>query len=179
MSIDCSVSSPSNLPIGGNRQLDAFLADLASDELRIIKCAPYPKRWNTFAGKHQLVWQSRPFITNSRATIPGDPGFYCFVVANAAASLPAVFFPLYAGETDNLKRRFGDYLREKTSPSGRVQVRKFLNVFSGEVAFAFAPYNSDTVTRRSIEKELNDALMPPYSQKDFSAAVKRKKAAWQ
>ena len=159
--------------------MDAFLADLALDELRIIRCAPYPKRWQNFSGKHQLNWQSRPFIRNGSATIPAEPGFYCFVVANAAPSLPAVFFPLYAGETENLNRRYSDYLREKSSLRGRLQVRKFLNIFSNEVAFAFAPYASDTPTRRSVEKELNDALMPPYSQKDFSANVKRKKAAWQ
>jgi hypothetical protein len=160
-------------------KLDAFLADLFADEARIIKCAPHPKRWQDFAGKHQLAWHSCPFKRNGSAAVPAEPGFYCFVVANAAPNLPAVFFPLYAGETENLQRRYGDYIREKSSPKGRVQVRKFLNVFSGEVAFAFAPYASDTATRRSVEKELNDALMPPYSQKDFSAEVKRKKAAWQ
>ncbi len=155
------------------------MTDLLSDEARVIRCAPHPKRWQDFAGKHQLTWQSKPFKLSGKATVPAEPGFYCFVVANAAPNLPAVFFPLYAGETDNLKRRYGDYLREKSSPNGRLQVRKFLNVFSDEVAFAFAPYDSDTATRRSVEKELNDALMPPYSQKDFSAEVKRKKAAWQ
>jgi hypothetical protein len=47
------------------------------------------------------------------------------------------------------------------------------------MAFAYAPMDIDQPARREIERRLNDALMPPYSQKDFSAAVKAKKGAWQ
>jgi hypothetical protein len=37
----------------------------------------------------------------------------------------------------------------------------------------------DQAARRRVERKLNDALMPTYSQKDFSADVKAKKGAWQ
>jgi hypothetical protein len=149
------------------------------DEMRIIKCAPHPQRWLKFAGDHALAWQTVPFRTGGSLAVPAHGGFYCFVVGNSAVQLPLVLFPLYAGETDNLRRRYRDYLREKDAAAGRWHVRKFLKVFWGEVAFAFAPLDVDLAERRRIELELNDALLPPYSKRDFSAKVKKKKGAWQ
>lgn len=159
--------------------MDAFLENIMSDEARIIRCAPHPRRWERFSNRHELAWTSVPFVRGGANIVPDTAGFYCFVVANAIGHLPAVFYPLYAGETEDLRRRYGDYLREKSSSRGRIHVRKFLNVFAGEVAFAFAPYVSEKSARLSVEKELNDALMPPYSKKDFSAEVKGPMGAWQ
>lgn len=159
--------------------MDAFLQEQMMDEMRIIKCAPHPKRWLKFANDHALVWQTVPFRTGGAAAVPQHGGFYCFVVANKVVQLPLVLFPLYAGETDNLRRRYGDYLREKESDAGRWHVRKFLKAFWGEVEFLYALMDTDLAERRRIELDLNDALMPPYSKRDFSAGVKKKKGAWQ
>jgi hypothetical protein len=67
----------------------------------------------------------------------------------------------------------------KNSRHGRFQVRKFLNIFTGETAFCYAPFEADKAELMRIEKRLNDALMPPYSRRDFSAEVKAAKGAWQ
>jgi len=159
--------------------VDAFLDEQMKDEMRIIKCAPHPKRWAQFASSHELAWQFAEFRTGGANEVPKESGFYCFVVANPATQLPLVLFPLYAGESSDLRRRYRDYLTEKDSPTGRVHVRKFLSVFWGEVAFAYAPKDLGTAERRALEKQLNDALMPPYSLKDFSAEPKARRAAWQ
>ena len=159
--------------------MDAFLNEQMKDEMRIINCAPHPKRWAKFAKTHALAWNLAVFRVGGAQAVPKGPGFYCFVVANPAGQLPLVLYPLYAGETNDLRRRYREYIREKNSPTGRVTVRKFLKVFWGGITFAYAPMNIDGAARRTIEKQLNDALMPPYSQKDFSAEVKAKKVAWQ
>jgi hypothetical protein len=158
--------------------VDAFWQQL-NDERRLIHCQPQPRRWQIFSQDHNLAWQTIPFRRGGGAALPEASGFYCFVVANEMPNLPPVYFPLYAGETENLRKRYRNYVTEKNSPTGRFHVRKFLNVFAGEAVFTFAPYPADKADLRRIEKKLNDALMPPYSRKDFSADVKAAKGAWQ
>lgn len=110
--------------------------------------------------------------------LPQQAGFYCFYVGEPPERLPQVLYPLYAGETGNIRRRYGDYLVEKNDPYGRLTVREMLTVFSGEVAFAYALFAGERAERLQIEKQLNDALMPWYGVKDFSAGVKRGRRPW-
>ena len=159
-------------------RVDAFFEQLI-DEHRVIRCQPQPRRWQSFSKAYNLNWQTVPFRRGGGAALPEVSGFYCFVVYSALPNLPPVYYPLYAGETENLRKRYRNYVTEKNSPTGRFHVRKFLKVFSGEAVFTFAPYATDKAGLRRIEKKLNDALMPPYSKKDYSAEVKAPKEAWQ
>jgi hypothetical protein len=163
----------------GGKPLDAFLEGIAADELRIIRCAVYPSRWTQFSQQHGLHWQAVPFTTGGAVAVPEGAGLYCFIVGNSAGGLPQVLFPLYAGETENLRARYRQYLIERNSDRGRKQVRKFLNVFWGEAEFCFAEHAADKQRLREIEKALNDSLLPPYSLRDFSAEVKASRNAWQ
>ena len=159
--------------------MDAFLEEIAADELRIIRCAVYPSRWAKFSQDHGLDWQVVPFRTGGAAAVPDKSGLYCFIVGNSQGGLPLVLFPLYAGETENLRDRYKQYLSERNSQRGRKQVRKFLNVFWGEAEFCFAEHDADKPRLREIERALNDSLLPPYSLRDFSAEVKASRNAWQ
>jgi len=78
-----------------------------------------------------------------------------------------------------LRQRFGEYIREKDSPHGRLQVQRFLRVFEGELAFFCAPWHVKPERLLKTEKLLNDALMPPYSVKDFTATTGAQRRAWQ
>lgn len=159
--------------------MDAFLEAIAADELRIIRCAAYPSRWTKFSQDHGLNWQVVPFQTGGATAVPKNSGLYCFIVGNGLAGLPSVLFPLYAGETEDLRGRYKQYLTERQSERGRTQVRKFLNVFWGEAEFCFAEHAADKPRLREIERALNDSLLPPYSLRDFSAEVKASRNAWQ
>lgn len=158
--------------------MDAFFEQL-TDEHRIIRCQPHARRWESFSQAHNLQWQSVPFRRGGGNDLPQTAGLYCFAVGNRWPNIPAVLYPLYAGETLNLRRRYNDYVREKSSKSGRFTIRKFLTVFAGETSFTFAPFDAEKAELMRIEKKLNDALMPPYSRRDHSAEVKEPKAAWQ
>lgn len=158
--------------------MDAFYQQLI-DEHRLIRCQPQPRRWGAFSQAHELVWQTIPFRRGGGGALPETSGFYCFIITNTMPNLPLVCFPLYAGETENLRRRYRNYVTEKNSATGRFHIRKFLNVFSGETVFSFAPYEAEKADLMRIEKKLNDALMPPYSRRDYSADVKAARGAWQ
>lgn len=158
--------------------MDAFLESIAKDEQRILRCAPHPTRWRDFSRDYSLDWQVAAFKARGSTRLPVGPGLYCFIVACRVAGLPAVMYPLYAGETLSLKERYQEYLVERNAKDGRIHVRKFLNVFWGEVEFAYAELQVDKDGLRAIEQRLNDALMPTYSRRDFSAAVRRQRAAW-
>ena len=158
--------------------MDAFLEEMAEDGFRILRCAPYPTRWHEFSRDHRLDWRAVPFRPRGGGKVPAGPGLYCFLVACRHPGLPAVMYPLYAGETLTLQNRYRNYLTERNARDGRMHVRKFLKVFWGEVEFAFAELAADKAELQKVEKRLNDALMPTYSRRDFSAAVRAARAAW-
>lgn len=167
--------------------MDAFLA-LEELDKRTLRCAPYPQRWKRFSSTHKLVWQSITFSKANRRHVPKEPGIYCFVVGHTLKSLPPVGYPLYAGVVGTSKKktgdrtlrdRFGEYMRERDNPRGRLHVRKFLRVFDGELVFFYAPWRVKPANLLKTEKLLNDALMPPYSVKDFTATTRAQRNAWQ
>lgn len=160
--------------------MDAFLEELAADEMRKIKCFPMPRRWADFSAKHKLIWNHTPFDKASHPLVPNEPGFYCFVVGLPGTALPPIGYPLYVGKTERtLNTRFGEYLREQNSERGRVRVRKFIKVFEGELLFFFTHFNGTPDEVKKIETELHDALMPPYSDTGFSAEVRAPRNAFQ
>lgn len=147
-------------------------------EARRIVCQPVPKRWTDFCELHQLQWDRFSFNEASLDTIPAVPGFYCFMIGPAPSGLPPVGYPMYLGKTERtLRARFYEYLREQEE--GRVHVRKFLNVFRGELTFTCTSFRGDKDIVKSIETALLDALMPAYSDSGFSADVRAGRGAWQ
>lgn len=160
--------------------MDAFLQELAGDELRKISCLPKPARWADFSAKHKLVWQHTLFEKGNHALIPEEPGFYCFVVGLPGTALPPIGYPLYVGKTERtLHTRFGEYLREQEAEKGRTRVRKFIKVFQGELLFFFTHFDGTPQEVKDIETELHDALMPAYSDTGFSAEVRAARNAFQ
>ncbi|MDE0472206.1 MAG: hypothetical protein OXH57_09720 [Ekhidna sp.] len=159
---------------------DAFLYELGLNNLRVVRIQLNPSRWQKFCDDHKLTWEFIPFESNLVDQIPELPGMYCFYIGHNLQCLPKLGLSLYGGiaTKQTLKARFKNYLREKNSPNGRINVRKFLNVFEGELFFGWV-ISKDTSTLAELEKAFNDAMMPPYSIRDFSAEVRKGRNAWQ
>ena len=51
-------------------------------------------------------------------------------------------------------------------------------MFKGELTFAWAEVDPNEQDLVLLEKEFNDAMMPYFSKKDFSADVRAGKDAW-
>lgn len=159
--------------------MNAFLEAQATEELKLITCQPQPERWIAFCKKHKFTWKNIGFKKANSKSLPKEKGMYCFMVGPAGSQLPPAAYPLYAGiTTRTLQQRFIEYVREKDSNTGRQHVRKFLNVFEKHLYFYYIEVDEDKETLEAIEKELNDALMPRYSHKDYSAEVKKKRNAF-
>lgn len=158
--------------------LNPFLEGVATNELRIIRTQPFPDRWREFCNKYDLVWHYTPFERRKEQDVSGGPGVYCFHVGHDLECLPVFGVSLYGGSTQSLRNRFIDYFHEKNSTRGRIWVKKFLHVFDGELNFAWSEVDIIKSDIKILEKQLNDALMPPYSIKDFSADVRAGRNAW-
>ena len=70
------------------------------------------------------------------------------------------------------------YFSEKDADNGRIWVRKFLNVFEGELTLGWSEVDTMITDLKALEKDFNDAMMPHYSVKDFSAEVRAGRNAW-
>lgn len=70
-------------------------------------------------------------------------------------------------------------MRERQDPAGRYHVRKFLNVFEGELTFMCTEFNGTYEELVATERELLDAMMPAYSDSGYSAEVRAGRGAWQ
>ncbi|HEY0034197.1 MAG TPA: hypothetical protein VGB81_13100, partial [Devosia sp.] len=103
-----------------------------------------------------------------------------FFVGPPPATLPPVGYPMYLGRTSRtLRQRFREYLREQHDPTGRQHVRKFLNVFEGELSFMCTEFNGPYAQLVATERALLDAMMPAYSDSGYSAEVRAGRGAWQ
>ncbi len=158
---------------------DAFLQQLGRDHLRIVRTQPYPDRWRVFCAQHNLSWSFTPFKRELANQISKEPGVYCFHIGHELKCLPSFGLSLYGGSTTrSLRTRFLEYFLEKDSEKGRPWVRKFLQVFDGELSFGWSPVDINKFDLRTLEKDFNDAMMPHYSVKDFSADVLAGRNAW-
>ena len=160
--------------------MDPFLEELSKDHLRIVKTQPYPERWRIFCDKYSLAWHSTPFKREHAGNVSDKPGVYCFHIGHDLTCLPTFGVSLYGGITQrSLRERFLEYFRERDSNQGRTHVRKFLMVFREELSFGWSEVDTTpAVDLKTIEKDFNDAMMPPYSIRDFSADVLKKRNAW-
>ena len=159
--------------------LTPFLEEVAENELRIVRAHIFPDRWRLFCHQYSLIWNYTPFERDQVQRISNESGVYCFHIGHALDCLPPLGLSLYGGiTTDSLRRRCLRYFWEKDADHGRFWVRKFLQVFEGELTLGWSEVDTATVDINALEKDFNDAMMPHYSVKDFSAAVRAARNAW-
>ena len=157
-----------------------FLEQVAKNELRIVKIQLVPERWRPFCDQYDLDWQLTPFIKKRVAAISQGPGVYCFLVGHDCKSLPPFGVSLYGGiSAVSLRTRCLSYFQEKHSENGRVWVRKFLHLFEDDLTLGWSEVDTTIIDLHTLERDFNDAMMPPYSVKDFSANVRKGRNAWQ
>lgn len=126
----------------------------------------FPRLWDTFAKRApglRLRWEEVPFRRASQARIPQAAGVYAFVIRRHVAEHPDHVYLMYIGSTDNLRRRFGDYLRERVSGESREDVIWLLNTYARTLWFTFSTVVDGSFAE--LEEKLYTAIWPPINRK--------------
>ena len=133
-----------------------------------------------------LNWDS--IVYNNAAEIdkiPNDKrGLYAFVVSHPDNVLPPHGYVLYIGiagknSKRSLRERYKDYLNAK-KVLRRAGIARIIGTWHEVLRFYFAPIEDSVSTEdlQELEKQLNTALVPPFSRGDLEADTKRKRGAF-
>lgn len=132
-----------------------------------------------------LTWRSVLYGEAQVDDVPDDQrGVYAFAVCHENDLLPPYGCVLYlgiAGRDSNrsLRQRYKDYLNEKKILK-RERIARMIGTWHRVLRFYFAPVDNDVSADdlKTLEKQLNGALMPAFSAGDLDAATRRKKRAF-
>ncbi len=117
--------------------------------------------------------------------VPNDKrGLYAFAICHPSQVLPPHGYILYigiaGGNSDRpLRARYKDYLNAKKVIK-RARIARMIGTWHEVLRFYFTPVEDDVSTEdlQKIEKQLNTALMPTFSERDLEADVKKKRGMW-
>ena len=144
----------------------------------------YPEQLMSLSLPTSLNWKSIKFNNENKKDVSDKRGVYAFVIQHKDNNLPNHGYITYVGITGNesssrnLRKRYGDYLREQRRPKRR-SIHMMLNKWKDCLYFNYAELEDDSVDLSFIEDRLNDAIIPPYSTNDFTADVRQAKGIWE
>jgi hypothetical protein len=145
---------------------------------------PHPKLLGKLTLPTKLSWTPVAFKPENKEHIATERGVYAFVVKSDFDDLPPHGYVMYMGitgqesEKRSLRVRYNDYLlhQKRPRPKKRVGIHHMLNLWKDCLYFYFAPVPAPH-DLGAIEVALNDCLVPPFVQDDFSAEVRQAKIA--
>ena len=123
-----------------------------------------------------LVWTVLPFVSASASAIATQPGVYAFVIRPQTPLTLSTSYLMYIGKSEALRRRFGEYLRERNSDNIRPKLLRILPLYGPHLFFAFAPVPPG-VTSLQVEQALLSAFIPPGNDQ-IDAQVNRLRKAF-
>ncbi len=132
-----------------------------------------------------LAWNSISYGTEEIDKVPDNRrGVYAFAICENNDVLPPHGYVLYIGITGrdserSLRDRYKDYLNEKKVRK-RVQITRMIGTWHQVLRFFFAPVGDEISSDdlKTLEKQLNTALMPPFSNNDLEAETRHKRRAF-
>ena len=141
------------------------------------------------AGEHvipALTWDSVSYGDGDEVDrVPADRrGVYAFAVCQNNNVLPPHGYILYIGIAGQdserpLRDRYKDYLNEKKVLK-RASIARMIGTWHRVLRFYFAPVADDISSDdlKTLERQLNTALMPPFSERDLEAVIRRQRRAF-
>ena len=132
-----------------------------------------------------LAWESIKYGKDEIDKIPNDKrGIYAFSIHHPSQVLPPHGHILYigiAGRNSNrsLKARYKDYLNPRIVIK-RGRIARMIGTWREVLRFHFAPIDDSMTSEQleQLEKDLNTALLPPFSEGDLDADTKKKRRAF-
>ena len=143
---------------------------------------------NMLAGSYSvssLKWKSIKYGKAGISRVPDDSrGVYAFAICTDSKVLPPHGYILYIGiagrdSTRTLRARYKDYLNPK-SVIKRARIARMVGTWHEVLRFFFASVDKtlSAAELKKLEKELNTALMPVFSEGDLEASIKQKRRAF-
>lgn len=134
-----------------------------------------PTQWAKCAIQPPIQWQSVPFRKGERPNVPQSRGLYAFVIRPTVSALFEHGYLMYIGQTGHgnartLRARFDEYF-QSTRIRKRAQIARMMDKWQNHLVFYFAPL-ATVADLKSLEVDLNDALIPPCVTGDFSPAIR-------
>lgn len=136
--------------------------------------------WDKYKPSGKLTWTPVKFSKGNKKKVPAKKGIYAFVVIPGLENISSNGYLFYIGiaghkSKNTLQERFGQYLSEQSAMK-RSGIYYLLNRYKNYLHFAYAtPHHKKDL--KKIETALLDVYQPPYNSNDFSAHVKRARAA--
>lgn len=127
-----------------------------------------PNQWNTINLEYEdYEWNELKFEEANREVLNQVEGIYLFFASPKKINAPFINYFFYVGETNNLNRRFKDYLAKQHNPkSGQYKVHTIIDDFPGDLYFYYVELPGYTQEqRRVIEDKLLIAFTPPINSK--------------
>jgi len=132
-----------------------------------------------------LPWESIKYGEAEIDKVPDDKrGIYAFSIHHPSQVLPPHGHILYIGiagrQSDrSLKARYKDYLNVKKVIK-RERIARMIGTWAEVLRFNFAPIDNSMTSEQleQLEKDLNTALLPPFSEGDLEADTKKKRRAF-
>lgn len=136
-------------------------------------------------GLDKLAWDSVLYGDAEVNNVPDDRrGVYAFGICHDNNVLPPNCCILYVGiagrNSDRaLRARYKDYLNAKKILK-RERIARMIGTWHKVLRFYFAPIGDDVTSDdlQELEKQLNSAFLPVFSEGDLDAATKRKRRAF-
>lgn len=134
--------------------------------------------WKNYPNRIVFDWNLIKFEKRNKDKIPTTPGIYAFFIKPKAANFPENAYLIYIGKAgdkskNNLRKRFIQYL-DRLKYEKRPKLNIVLNKWKKYIYFCYSEIADSRISLGDIEIQLNDALIPPLNEKDFSVEVKRK-----
>ena len=133
----------------------------------------------------ELSWDCVRYGESDVSKIPNDKrGIYAFSIGFRNKILPPHGYVFYIGiagvsRSRSLKARYKDYLSQNKLLK-RPKIARVFGKWAEVITFCFAPVEDDLslADLKTMEKQLNAALLPPCSQRDIEGEIRHLRRAF-
>ena len=127
-----------------------------------------PEQWESIDGEYLgYNWTELKFEPSNHSNLKEVEGVYLFFAAPKKVNAPFINYFFYVGETNNLNRRFGEYLEKLHSPkSSQYKVQQIISDFPDHLYFQYVELPGfNQAQRREVEDKFLIAFLPPVNTK--------------
>ena len=129
----------------------------------------WPRKWDEFdEGIQAFSWRIEKLHIDARDNIPTSSGVYTLLIQPGIANHIACSYLMYVGQTNSLRRRFGEYLNEVKRRRGRPLINRLINMYFDYSWFCYTEVEMTNLGK--VENALLEAYLPPKNDR-FPASV--------